>query len=108
MTPDEALGRVIHMAMWERRVSQSALAPKLGMDQSTLSKKLRGLRPWEFSEFIAAADELHIDARDLLSGMWGPTDAPISMPPVDVAPVAQRIELPPSKRKSERLVRLVA
>jgi transcriptional regulator with XRE-family HTH domain len=87
---DEALGRAIHHAMWDRRVTQLALARELGIQQSTLSKKLRGERPWSVDELIKVADALHMDARDLLTNMWGPPKAP----------VAQRIELPPSKRES--------
>jgi transcriptional regulator with XRE-family HTH domain len=73
---DKALGRAIHQAMWDQHITQLRLAEALGIDQSALSKKLRGLRPWLFAEFISCADLLGLDARDLLSQMWGPHDAP--------------------------------
>ena len=73
---DTALGRVLHQAMWDQRVTQIRLAAELGIDQSALSKKLRGLRPWTFAEFIACADFLGVDARKLLTDMWGPDGRP--------------------------------
>jgi BetR domain len=76
---DVALGRVIHQAMWDQRITQTRLAVLLGIDQSTLSKKLRGERPWSVRELIDVADALHMDARDLLARMW-PPDGPIFPP----------------------------
>src|SRR6266498_794804 len=73
---DEALGRIIHVAMWERRITQAVLAAKLGIDQTTVSKKLHGLRPWSVKELIDVADFLGMDARDLLGNMWGPGGIP--------------------------------
>ncbi len=95
---DEALGRILHLTMWVQGMKQTELAPLLGIDQSTLSKKLRGVRPWFFAEFLNACDILGVDATDILTNLWG---GPGNAPPA-VAPVAQRIELPPSKRKPER------
>lgn len=73
MTPDEALGRAFEQARWDRRISQTHMANKMGIDQSTLSRKLHGERPWTFAEMLAAADALLMDLRELLGGMWGPT-----------------------------------
>jgi len=107
-TADEALGRIIHMAMWDHGIKQVDFAPKLGIDQSALSKKLRGVRPWMFAEFIAAADLLNVDARDLLATMWGtaPTGAPTVLPATQpVKPQASPGK--PERRKTHRLLRLV-
>ncbi len=81
---DEALGRIIHVAMWERRITQAVLAAKLGIDQTTVSKKLHGLRPWSVKELLDVADFLGMDARDLLGNMWGPQ----GLPPVGKPTVA--------------------
>jgi transcriptional regulator with XRE-family HTH domain len=73
---DVALGRVIHQAMWDQRITQTRLAVLLGIDQSTLSKKLRGERPWSVRELIDVADALRLDARELLARMWPPDEPP--------------------------------
>lgn len=62
--------------MWDRRITQTMMAPALGLDQSTLSKKLRGVRPWSLVEAIRAADFLRMDVRDLLGTMWSPPSNP--------------------------------
>ncbi len=66
---DVALGRVLHSVLFVRDILQIDLAPKLGLDQSTLSKKLRGIRPWTFAEFLAIAELLSIEPADLLADM---------------------------------------
>jgi len=75
-TADEAFGRVIHMAMFDRRISQTKLAASLGISQSTLSKRLRGERPWSLTDTIQVADALRMDLRDLLGDMWGDPGTP--------------------------------
>jgi len=84
--------------MWDRGMTQTKLGSRIGINQGDLSKKIHGKKRWLFHEFIDACDVLGVDATVLLANMWGsaPTGAPA------VAPVAQRIELPPSKRKPER------
>jgi len=44
--------------MWRTRVTQTRLAEVLGLDQSTLSKKLRGKRPWSVDELVRVAHVL--------------------------------------------------
>lgn len=72
LSPDEALGRLIHQVMWDKKISQERLAARLGIHQTTLSKKLRGERPWSFAEMIEVSDALDINALDLLKDLWGP------------------------------------
>lgn len=55
---DAAVGRRVHMLMWDHHVSQTTLAAELGIEQSGLSKKLRGKRPWSLTEVITVAREL--------------------------------------------------
>lgn len=52
---DQIIGANIHTLMWNRGDKQTALAPAWGMDQTTLSAKLRGKRPWYAHEIEAAA-----------------------------------------------------
>lgn len=72
MTPDEALGRAFEQARWDSRISQTVMANKMNISQPTLSRKLKGERPWTFAEMIKAADALRIDVRTVLTNMWGP------------------------------------
>jgi transcriptional regulator with XRE-family HTH domain len=64
------------MAMFDKRMTQARLGAAAGIEQSLLSKKLRGLRPWTLAEMISVADALRVDARDLLSSMWGDPGTP--------------------------------
>lgn len=63
---DTEVGRAVHARMWDARITQTAVAPRLGLTQSGLSKKLRGDRPWTLDELFAAAEVLDCDVRDLL------------------------------------------
>jgi len=56
---DLEIGRRVHMLMWDRQIKQTTLAPMLGIEQSALSKKLRGQRGWSVDELITLADVLH-------------------------------------------------
>jgi len=105
---DEALGRILHLTMWDHGIKQTELAPKLGMDQSTLSKKLRGVRPWTFAEFLAVADILGVDALDILTNLWGgPGQTPSGVVPVPQPVKPQASPGKPERRKTHRLLRLV-
>lgn len=55
---DAELGRRVAILLWDQKVSQTELSGKLGIDQSALSKKLRGARPWSAREVAVVAREL--------------------------------------------------
>lgn len=55
------VGERVHQAMWRQRAQQIEIAPELGMDQSTLSRKIRGKRPWSIAELYRLADILGVD-----------------------------------------------
>jgi transcriptional regulator with XRE-family HTH domain len=63
---DTQVGKAIHSHMWDRHITQTAMAPRLGMTQSGLSKKLRGDRPWTLDELYRAADALGCPLDELL------------------------------------------
>lgn len=63
---DAAVGRRVHMLMWDRQVKQAELAMQLGIQQSALSKKLRGHRPWSLDELLTAARWLDTTAAYLI------------------------------------------
>jgi len=66
MDIDELVGERVHQAMWRRRTQQIDLAPVVGIDQSTLSRKIRGKRPWSVAEVYRVAAALGVDPADLL------------------------------------------
>lgn len=57
---DVAVGRRVHMMMWEQRITQTALGRAIGLDQSGLGKRLRGERGWSLDDLAAVADELDV------------------------------------------------
>jgi len=63
---DTAVGRRVHMLMWDRQLKQTELAPRLGIEQSALSKKLRGIRPWSLDEVVSVARELRTSVAYLI------------------------------------------
>ena len=93
---DTAVGRRVHMLMWDRQLKQTELAPRLGIEQSALSKKLRGIRPWSLDEVVAVARELRTSVAYLIGevdemGKWcTPRDLnpePTVSGPAHLAPV---------------------
>lgn len=69
---DVVIGRRVHHLMWERRLSQTAFAPQIGMTQNTLTRKLRGERGWSADEIAAAAQVLEVEVGYLFK--QGPVD----------------------------------
>lgn len=72
------LGERIHNIMWRRGLTQLSLADALGLDQSTLSKKLRGKRRWYADEIAIVASTLGVSAGDLYGEVPPPTFSPPS------------------------------
>ena len=63
---DEVIGDRVHHLMWKARITQTAMAPRMGVAQSALSKKLRGSITWTARDIIAASAILGVDAGSLL------------------------------------------
>lgn len=57
-TLDVAAGRRVHLMMWDRKITQVDLGRKIGMDQSSLGKRLRGERGWSLDQLAAVAGAL--------------------------------------------------
>lgn len=55
---DALVGRRVHMIMWDRRISQTALGKQVGIDQSALGKRLRGERGWSLDDLRLVAHAL--------------------------------------------------
>lgn len=52
---DAEIGRRIFHLMWDAKITQTQMGQRIGVGQSTLSKKLRGERPWYSGELREAA-----------------------------------------------------
>ncbi len=72
---DEEIGERVHHLMWKARITQTAMAPRLGVAQSVLSKKLRGAVTWTARDIVAAATILGVDAGSLLPQVGSAADA---------------------------------
>jgi hypothetical protein len=92
---DQVVGTHVHILMWTRKITQSALGRQLGIDQSALSKKLRGERGWSLDEVERAARVLGVPMLSLFDRNWytprdlnpEPTDSGIdNVTPIDSAP----------------------
>jgi len=55
---DEQIGRRVHQVMWDRRMTQTAFAAHIGMDQSSVAKRLRGKLGWGAVHLVQAATVL--------------------------------------------------
>jgi transcriptional regulator with XRE-family HTH domain len=75
VTTDEKLGRTVHALMWDRHVTNRALAARLGLDESTVARKLRGNRKWTLDEVARVAGVLGVMPADLLPDWWTPQGA---------------------------------
>lgn len=75
---DDAIetGERIHMLMWRGGLSIRAMGPRVGVDQSSLSKKIRGKSPWYLHEIRSIARELGTS----VSYLVGETDDPQADP----------------------------
>lgn len=84
---DTLVGRRVHMMMWDRRISQTALGKLVGIDQSSLSKRLRGERNWTLDDLRAVATALGTTMGYLLGendeGPGGGAPRPSSLPGLD-------------------------
>jgi transcriptional regulator with XRE-family HTH domain len=69
---DAFIGRRVHQLMWDQKMTQTTLGSLLGMDQSTVAKRLRGKVGWPATLVARAARVLNTTAGFLL----GETDDP--------------------------------
>lgn len=52
---DQIIGERVHIAMWRAGVTQLQLAKAIGVDQGSVSKRLRGITAWRVQDVNAAA-----------------------------------------------------
>lgn len=71
---DAEVGRRIHIMMWDRGLTQTAFGAELGVDQSTLGKKLRGKVGWSLGEIVAVSNLFDVSVSALFGE--GPETGP--------------------------------
>ena len=64
-TVDEQIGALVHQLMWQNRMTQRDMADRLGIQQSAMSRKLRGGRPWLAAEVATVAGALGVSPGEL-------------------------------------------
>ena len=67
MTADQIVGERFALVMFRKGISQTKLAPRLGMTQAALSNKLHGKRPWSLSELLTMASILDMPIEEVLA-----------------------------------------
>jgi transcriptional regulator with XRE-family HTH domain len=63
---DQHIGRKVRLALWDSRITQRQLAERLGVDETIVSKMLRGNRSWSISDLIETAEVVGVPVADLL------------------------------------------
>ncbi len=62
---DAQIGRRVFHLMWDQKITQTEMGRVLGVQQTALSKKLRGDRPWYSAEIVTAASVLGVSVAHL-------------------------------------------
>lgn len=73
---DAFIGRRVHQLMWDQKLTQTKVGELLGMDQSSVAKRLRGKLGWSASLLVETARVLDTT----VSYLVGETDGPDSNP----------------------------
>jgi len=55
---DAEIGRRVHLAIWDLKMSQADFSARVGMSPSSVAKRLRGYLPWSASHLVRAAEVL--------------------------------------------------
>jgi len=67
MTVDQIVGERFALVMFRKGLSQTRLAPHLGITQTALSHKLHGKRPWSLTELLKMAALLDMPIEEVLA-----------------------------------------
>lgn len=103
---DVTLGERVYTLMFRAKIKQTKLAPKLGLTQGALSKKLHGERPWTLDEASYLADVFGVS----LDYLFGKSEDPRPVGPngdrVEMVDPG-RIELPTSCLQTRHLAEVI-
>lgn len=71
MTTNEQVGAAVHQVMWRQRITQETVAKALGLNQATISKKVRGRAPFSIDELITISRVLGVKPSEILASIKG-------------------------------------
>ncbi len=71
---DYEVSRRVNMLMWDRKMTQTALGKRLGVGQSTFSKKVRGELGWSVADLVAVSHVLQTTVAYLVGESDDPND----------------------------------
>ena len=103
---DIAAGRRVHLLMWDRRITQVELGRSVGMDQSSLGKRLRGERGWSLDQLATVAGALNTTIAYLVGEIDDPSCAPrdLNPEPIDTGlELAEIISIDAAPRYREKV-----
>lgn len=80
---DARVGERVMMLMFRARITQTALAKRVGMTQAGLSKKIHGDRKWSLDDLYVTASALGVSIHDLLDDATAPTPATMNPQELD-------------------------
>lgn len=83
---DAEIGRRVFHRMWDMKITQTQMGQRIGVGQSTLSKKLRGERPWFSHELRDAASMLGVS----VGYLFGENDGEVG--PAGIEPTTSTVE----------------
>lgn len=63
---DAAVGQRVHQLLWTRRIPQAQICRVIGVNEATMSRRLRGESRWTLRELDAIADYLAVSWNELL------------------------------------------
>lgn len=78
---DAEVGRRVHMLMWDQGLTQTAFGARVGIDQSSVAKKLRGQRGWSIDELVITARALNTTVAYLVGEIDDPLCTPRDLNP---------------------------
>lgn len=68
MQPSEAeISKRVRVLLAEQKISAAELARRVGLQQSYVSRRMRGDVPWRTPDLALIAAELHVTVADLVS-----------------------------------------
>ena len=85
---DREIGKRVHQLMWDRQITQTAFAMVIGMDQSSVAKRLRGKLGWSATQVKQAAGALNTSVAYLYGETANP-DAPVG--PAGIEPTTSTV-----------------
>ena len=85
VTAHTFIGDRIAIELRRSRHTAKELAMRLGVDPSTISKKMRGTRPWDIDELLSTASWLGVDVGEFLPARADAVEPPNGIEPLTYA-----------------------